>query len=365
MDTLFESIYQNLDIPEGVAGDLEKHDWANCYEHIYEIETIYDGKIFLGPELVPTRDEKYNCTVILDLDLTLICLDKCSMYIFVRQHARLFLKYLKTMSDNKVEVILWTAGSLDHAKHCLYILDKDESFFDYIICRGKSWFGNESLVKSGIISNFPGGSVDFLSNPDIYAIPLKCLKILKGRNERDTIIIDDSKTACFLNENNCMLAVPFSPCLIHETGGKACHPNGFDGLICLDSKDWTQDKYLLEILKIIVTCYKIIYEEEHRPPINDFLFFCDESFFTCCSNHHECVSFSKLVTSNKYCTKIRFDNNFNIQLSIDYFFGNEYTEDTFRNVHSPLDNQLFKSIFDGDFVFPKVYRGTIAYKSFY
>jgi hypothetical protein len=87
--------------------------------------------------------EKYRLTVVIDLDETMGCFRKEDL---IRPGIN---KFLEEIVNANIEIICWTAGTRDHARKALNILD-EKNFISQCICRGK-WFEEYYGAKPTIL----------------------------------------------------------------------------------------------------------------------------------------------------------------------------------------------------------------------
>lgn len=151
-------------------------------------EATFSSNVFEAPEDVPPRDtSRYTCTVVFDLDETLIYAREGNRYC-IRPFARVLLEFLKKEVEG-VEVLVWSAGSRPHVECCLSLLDPTKDLFSYAICRGE-WTSTAAQNERRF----------------------KNLKHLSGRCMNTTILLDDSFTASGCNDVGNVIVLPkFEP----------------------------------------------------------------------------------------------------------------------------------------------------------
>jgi TFIIF-interacting CTD phosphatase-like protein len=105
--------------------------------------------------------------------------DGQAMYTNFRPHAQKAVKKLR----NKVELVLWTAGTQDYAERAMEKFQDQTPVFDHSIYRDSRWWGSGHLYR-------------------------KDLRRL-GRSMDHTLIIDDSPIVCLENRANAIIMDAF------------------------------------------------------------------------------------------------------------------------------------------------------------
>jgi hypothetical protein len=120
--------------------------------------------LFDDPVYVPSPKKEITLTIVLDIDHTLVHVDTNTNLVYENLYLQEVLTFFKT--QNTIEVGLWTAGTVEHARRISYLLDPKGTLFKFAIGRGLGWY-----------------------EPLIHDIPCKDLSKLANRR---SIIIDDS-----------------------------------------------------------------------------------------------------------------------------------------------------------------------------
>lgn len=98
--------------------------------------------IFKDIESLPSKT-KSGITVVVDLDGTLITHNiSHELNIFLRPNVNTF---LRTLYENDVEIILWSAGNIDHVNSFMKLINSN--YIDFCIARG-SWFSGLYCEKN-------------------------------------------------------------------------------------------------------------------------------------------------------------------------------------------------------------------------
>jgi hypothetical protein len=108
--------------------------------------------VLTNPKHIPDRDLKYKMTIVWDLDQTLVSADGIgeenendpNTKLVIRPHASEVLEVLRR--NDKVEFIIWTAGSQSHA--CRVVGSFPGITFDHIIARDPCWYSEKNPVKN-------------------------------------------------------------------------------------------------------------------------------------------------------------------------------------------------------------------------
>lgn len=207
-----------------------------------QLETIEDGSeellyeditpeiriVHLSPDRVPLRAPRYDMTLVVDLDETLV--DARGPGVSMRPFARQFLSMLRSNLP-RVEVIAWTAGIDVHARRVARLFESDRlafartggRAFDFIVARGPDWY-------------------------PIGEAPHKDIFRLRGRSNT-TLILDDSVHASFRSGPNALIISPFSAAEYREAS---------------DSED--PDVALVCALQVVAFVHHIIASRRSRRP---------------------------------------------------------------------------------------------------
>lgn len=207
--------------PEGSLDEELKMNEKFDVRILELFEKTISPNVFEDPQDVLPRDEKNFCTVVFDLDETLVYARGDSYCI--RPFTRVLLEFLR--SDAKgVEIMVWSAGTRSHVECCLSLLDPSSNIFSYAVCRGE-WASPKSQVEG----NF------------------KNLGNLKGRCSKTIILFDDSLLASSSNPFGNVIVLPkFEPSL--ETGN-------FDSI----------DVTLFYVIQMVAWLHMTIFRESGEP----------------------------------------------------------------------------------------------------
>lgn len=174
-------------------------------------------EVHLSPDLLPPRDAKYDMTLVVDIDETLV--DAHHAALAIRPYARQFLELVRACLPH-VEIIAWTAGMDIHAERVVRVFESQSvaglevPIFDHIIARGPDWYNYYKC-----------------------ATPYKNIFRLPGRGDT-TVILDDSTNAAHLSGEHTVIIDAF-----------ASPPN--------DSV-WSEDVALTHALQVVAFVHHVI-----------------------------------------------------------------------------------------------------------
>eukprot|EP01013_Petalomonas_cantuscygni_P043827 TRINITY_DN84_c0_g1_i1.p1 TRINITY_DN84_c0_g1~~TRINITY_DN84_c0_g1_i1.p1 ORF type:complete len:490 (-),score=31.80 TRINITY_DN84_c0_g1_i1:898-2367(-) len=209
--------------------------------------------IYCDPREVPRRRSDAVFTVVLDLDDTLLCareeeettpLDTDTTRAYskrivvtgycVRPHAHDFLVALRELCDRvgerAVEVIVWSAGDMEHVRRGVHILDPDGVLIDHVVCRGPEWVKVPPALKDlSMLSAFsPPCTHSESALARAYIASCQRLSVAGSRTEQvsvvemskmpdwggrfgSCVIVDDSPYATVCNGHAALVIPPFQP----------------------------------------------------------------------------------------------------------------------------------------------------------
>lgn len=189
--------------------------------------------VYLSPDKVPSRANRYDMTLVIDLDETLV--DARGNGLALRPFSRQFLELLRTHLP-RVELIAWTAGADIHARRVARIYESNSGYrhrhrrplFDFLIARGPDWY--------------PNGDA-----------PHKDITRLRGRTDT-TVILDDSLHVTYKSGAGAVLIKPFAL-------------ENFPPATSVAPED---DVTLMFALQVIAFVHHVVAKQRPRRPYDDF-----------------------------------------------------------------------------------------------
>lgn len=143
--------------------------------------SLYPSRAYTNSFYVPLPDPKHKTSVVIDLDETLVYARDGPL--MIRPYSKLLLSLLRETFDD-LEIIIWSAGTVEHVDRCLHALDPNEDLVHHAIGRYRT--------------------------DDMIEASKKNLKELVGRNGR-CIIVDNSPMASIHNGSSAIIVPDFDP----------------------------------------------------------------------------------------------------------------------------------------------------------
>ena len=188
-----------LSPPASVNPRLETYDYSQKTRYLAlqnlgmkesAVLTQSGHLLYEDPRKLPDRSTTKTLTLVLDLDETMIHVirpyhNETGSFV-LRPGLIDFLEYCQTQ---EVEIIIWTAGTLDHVGVCVQLLDPLNKLIDYII------YNNNNNEKW-----------------KVWPYPEKDLGILADdQRVASALLIDDMVAACFKNGPASIIITKFDP----------------------------------------------------------------------------------------------------------------------------------------------------------